>query len=279
LLCVLAFSITTISSCEISIPELQCQAWSSLIACIDGEVNKYCNGDRGRVTTMRFNRQDITTLPSGVFADLISLTELDIGDNKIREIDGFVFQGLTSLSNLYLRHNDIQTISGAAFWSQSNSLTKLDLGYNGLTDIPSILLNGLNKLTSVKLDSNKITALRGDLFATQKSKISSLNMIDIRANEIRALPADIFTDLPALGRLLLNLNPAHGRLNLDCNTNVVKMPPYKEGSCRQVAPGINYYLGGDVGYIRDGSWGYVVSGRYSTNATAVSGTVSTNATA
>jgi len=283
LLCVLAFSITTISSCKINIVRLQCQAWPGLISCLDDEINKYCNGDSSSVTSLTFNRQDITTLPSGIFADMISLTHLDIGDNKIREINGFVFQGLTSLSNLNMAQNDIQTISGAAFWSQSNSLTRVDMAFNGLTDIPSILFNGLNELTSVDLSYNKITALRGDLFTTQKSKISSLNMIDLRGNEISALPADIFTDLAALRQLFLNLNPAHGRKYLDCNTNVVKMPPYKEGSCRQVAPGIAYYIGGDVGYIQDGSWGYVVSEHAHpgprANVTAVSGTVSTNATA
>jgi len=273
LLCVLAFSITTISSCKVVVPNLKCAEYPSLKECVDVEIKKV-GCDRSKVTELSLQNQNIATLPSGVFSaftGLHSLTNLDLSNNKIPEIDGFVFQGLTSLSQLTLRFNYIQTISFAAFWSQRVSLQLVNLNSNNLTTLPSMLFNGLNNLTGIGLNKNKITTLPGDIFAKLPAlqsinldynrietlpgdifaKLPALKSIGLSYNQIKALPADIFTDLPALH--FLSADPL-----LICRWNAVAK------NCRQVAWGIVYWNRNDK-YVQDGSLGFFVSG---TNVTA-----------
>ena len=118
---------------------------------------------------------------------LSSMTELDLGSNKITDIS---FLGsLTNLTTLALYNNQITDIS---FLGSLTNLTTLHLGYNQITDIS--ILGSLTNLTRLDLNNNRITdfSILGSL--------TNLTTLNLSYNQI--------TDISILGSLT-NLTTLH----------------------------------------------------------------------
>src|SRR5919199_905000 len=136
---------------------------------------------------------------------LSSMTELDLGSNKITDIS---FLGsLTNLTTLALYNNQITDIS---FLGSLTNLTTLNLSYNQITDISFLgsltnliklylynnqitdisILGSLTNLTTLNLNNNQIT----DISALRE--LTNLTILDLNNNQI--------TDISAL-RELTNL--------------------------------------------------------------------------
>ncbi|KAK7083871.1 hypothetical protein SK128_014826 [Halocaridina rubra] len=80
-------------------------------------------------------------------------------------------------------------------------LRTLDLGENHLTSLPVTLLHPMRKLTTLDLSTNKITEIRPGLF-----KESSINVINLKYNEIKEVPSEAFNNLLFLHTLDLSHN-------------------------------------------------------------------------
>ncbi|MEG4329860.1 leucine-rich repeat domain-containing protein [Microcoleus sp. herbarium5] len=139
---------------------------------------------------------------------LSSMTELDLGDNKITDIS---FLGsLTNLTTLNLGGNEINDISSLGWLT---NLTTLNLYNNPITDISS--LGSLTNLTTLELSYNKITEIS---FLGSLTNLTTLNLSFNKITEISFLGS-----LTNLTTLHLNNNQITDISFLGSLTNLTKL--------------------------------------------------------
>ena len=115
--------------------------------------------------------------PEGAEQILSSMTELDLGLNKITDIS--VLGSLTNLTALHLNSNKITDIS--VLGSLTN-LTALELNSNQITDIS--VLGSLTNLTTLDLDRNRITDIS---FLASLTNLTTLHLDSNRITDISFL--------------------------------------------------------------------------------------------
>ncbi|XP_064020140.1 toll-like receptor 5 [Pogoniulus pusillus] len=101
------------------------------------------------------------TIGKEAFRNLPNLRVLDLGFNKILQLDLDAFVGLSSLSELYLFHNQLgDSILEERYCQDLSSLEELDLEANGITKLhPHPLFYNLTALKTVNLKSNNVANL------------------------------------------------------------------------------------------------------------------------
>ncbi|NWW79705.1 TLR5 protein, partial [Climacteris rufus] len=101
----------------------------------------------------------LVTIGKGAFKNLPNLRILDLGDNKILQLDLDAFVGLPSLTELRLFHNMLgDSILEERYFQDLRSLEKLDLSGNVITKLhPHPLFYNLTALKSVNLENNMIS--------------------------------------------------------------------------------------------------------------------------
>ncbi|NXH51259.1 TLR5 protein, partial [Rhabdornis inornatus] len=99
------------------------------------------------------------TIGKGAFRNLPNLRVLDLGGNKILQLDLDAFVGLPSLTVLRLFYNCLgDSILGERYFQDLRSLEELDLSSNEITKLhPHPLFYNLTALKSVNLALNKIS--------------------------------------------------------------------------------------------------------------------------
>ncbi|XP_056344508.1 toll-like receptor 5 [Oenanthe melanoleuca] len=100
------------------------------------------------------------TIGKGAFRNLPNLRILDLGNNKILQLDLDAFVGLPSVTVLRLFNNSLgDSILGDRYLQDLRSLEELDLAYNEITKLhPHPLFYNLTALKSVNLKLNKISS-------------------------------------------------------------------------------------------------------------------------
>ncbi|XP_010874221.2 toll-like receptor 9 isoform X2 [Esox lucius] len=124
-----------------------------------------------------------------------SLTWLDLNENKIAVLDGWVFPNLTQLKYLNLgwncqrcdhaaqpcfpcANNASLKISPSAFYAQNNSLIYLSLRGNSLRNIPKGLFGPLVKLRRLDLSDNLLAyAIRNGTFFEELRHLTWISLI------------------------------------------------------------------------------------------------------
>ncbi|NXO37597.1 TLR5 protein, partial [Locustella ochotensis] len=99
------------------------------------------------------------TIGKGAFSNLPNLRTLNLGDNKILQLDLDAFVGLPSLTVLRLFHNSLgDSILEERYFQDLRSLEELDLSGNKITKLhPHPLFYNLTALKTVNLKYNKIS--------------------------------------------------------------------------------------------------------------------------
>lgn len=136
------------------------------------------------LTKLYLRHNYIEEIPNGVFKSLTLLEILDLGDNKITEINSDLFYGIP-LKGLNLDSNYLTTLD-----LNVQSLKHLDVANNRIT---SITVGNLSKLVDISLNKNVLVTMPDQTF-----KNTSIESIRFSYGSFTALPHRFLTNLDRL---------------------------------------------------------------------------------
>ena len=131
-----------------------------------------------------------------------NIKSMKLYNNIFNKLRRNTFKQMTSLEELYLSNCQIKQIEPNAFIKLSN-LNVLDLGDNNIVNISNKLFSKLKNLKQLQLQQNKIRLIEDSSFQNL-----SLVTLDLRQNDIKAIPPDVFKD-SRIQKLRLYGNPLH----------------------------------------------------------------------
>ena len=133
-------------------------------------------------TTCDLSAQWITSIATNTFANHTILNTLILDSNHISSLQPWAFSGLLSLVNLSIAYNDLTSITPGAFFMRSV---------------------GSPRLRQLTLIGNKINTISSGDFS---GGLSELTYLDLRDNQLVAIPSDAFILLGKLATLYLGYN-------------------------------------------------------------------------
>ena len=197
------------------------------------------------ITTLSLINKGITSLKSGDFNGLTSLTHLDLNNNSISDISALEL--LTSLTQLKITSNSFSDISSLKRMIQ---LTVLELQSNSISDISA--LKELEDLTHLDLTNNSVS----DISALEKlTKMSSLKLRNNSISDVsplEKLTTPRFRLLWLRGNPILDYGPlrrlkqANPPLIIDINRDN-NLPVFSEGDSATRAVDENTATGQNIG--------------------------------
>ena len=151
-------------------------------------------GDFAGLTTVTeidlSDNSGLTALPTNLFADLGTVTTLDLSGSGLSALSADTFSGLTTLQTLDLSDNSITSLlEGAGAFSSLAALLTLHLNDNAIQIVPTGAFNGLAALQTLNLGDNAITSLD----ATALNPLAALTSLDLSTNKIFRLEANSFS--------------------------------------------------------------------------------------
>ncbi|XP_015123480.1 insulin-like growth factor-binding protein complex acid labile subunit [Diachasma alloeum] len=118
--------------------------------------------------TIDLRNNSLTSVPVGVFRNLLDLETLNLGLNKIRTVSYNDFCGCIQLRWLNLDYNEIYHIDASAFWGFNFNI--LDLSHNNLTVLDDNTFIGLTVSDLLDLRANNITQIKSQAFNNLSAK-------------------------------------------------------------------------------------------------------------
>ncbi len=101
------------------------------------DVNDYRNVtevDLATIVSLNLENKSITSLKSGDFAGMLSLTTLDLDNNQLTSLPGSIFGGLPSLTTLRLSNNQLTNLPDG-FFAGIASLSELNVSGNSVSPL------------------------------------------------------------------------------------------------------------------------------------------------
>ncbi|BFZ20197.1 hypothetical protein BsWGS_23236 [Bradybaena similaris] len=178
--------------------------------------------------------------------DSVALETIDLSDNDLVSIAGFLFRGIKLLKLANFSKNNIETIDHRAFLPLSPLIIdvshnflkhvhynnwvatqELYLNHNQITQIDTLAFHGMTSLQKLDLSQNKLVILQEDLFqylinlkylnlshnnlnngpwVNLFHHLDQLNILDLGHNNISQLSATMLLSLPKIQTLLLQKN-------------------------------------------------------------------------
>lgn len=136
--------------------------------------------NKNKRSVLNLNDEDITSIKIDAFFSFHNLTELDLGNNRLKTI-GLEFISLVNLKRLDLSYNLIESINNIAFHNLVN-LEIVDLSKNKLNGkISEHLFDGLNNLEIIDLADNGFDPDR-TLHLTLGEKVKHISFRKIKCN-------------------------------------------------------------------------------------------------
>ena len=192
-------------------------------------ANDVTEADLAAITSLNLSNESITSLKTGDFSGLPSLTSLILQSQpvKFRCLPDRIFDNLNTLRNLNLQQNELSSLPAGIF-DCINALTTLILTENGLSSRPAGIFDNLTALTKALTAQqpalstlpagifDNLTALRELLLANNNQlstlpagifdNLTALRELKLDWTALDSLPAGIFDELTALTTLHLNNN-------------------------------------------------------------------------
>ncbi|XP_012225544.2 toll-like receptor 6 [Linepithema humile] len=160
-----------------------------------------------RLRVLNLSINAISMVADEALHGLRSLESLDLSGNRIVALPTEMFRdAMKTLKELKLQNNSISVLSPGLV-AGMNQLVTLDLSRNVLTSsgwLNSATFSGLIRLVLLNLSHNRISKLDPALF----KDLYTLQILNLRFNEIEVIPADTFSPMSNLHTLEL----AHNRL-------------------------------------------------------------------
>ncbi|KAI8515642.1 corticospinal neuron axon guidance through spinal cord [Branchiostoma belcheri] len=168
---------------EPNMPEAGCSCTSSSI-CNCNNLDLTNIPQNLPLQKLYLNNNEITTIPSGTFANLPELKRLSLSFNQIAIFPFGTFANLPKLQALFLNNNQITTIDTGSF-SNLPQLHDLALDKNQITTIASGAFANLPQLQRLYLHSNQIATFPSEmpesapssLQATTSTRIADIQLI------------------------------------------------------------------------------------------------------
>ncbi|XP_076649811.1 toll like receptor [Halictus rubicundus] len=142
---------------------------------------------------MYTNKRNMTTLPSGLFANLTKLTLVELRSNGLITLPEDLFRGSISINNINLERNYLASLPRDIFKGLHN-LTVLKLHFNELASLPDGIFSDTLSLTEIDLSKNHITSISRHLF----EDLVSLNLLDMSENQLQTIEDASFKSLENL---------------------------------------------------------------------------------
>ncbi|XP_069068523.1 SLIT and NTRK-like protein 4 isoform X1 [Pleurodeles waltl] len=131
---------------------------------------------------LNFQNNLLIILYPNTFLNFTHAVSLQLGNNKLQNIEGGAFQGLGALKQLHLNNNELKVLRADTFIGIEN-LEYLQADYNLIKYIERGAFNKLHKLKVLILNDNLIGVIPDNIF-----RFASLTHLDIRGNRIQKLP-------------------------------------------------------------------------------------------
>ena len=164
------------------------------------------------VKNVLLHRNEITSIPSGIFSNLTESTYLNLERNKIAQLGPGMFEGLVSLTSLKFSRNRISTIEPGTFDPLGN-LNSLWLDRNKITEVDVEMWRGLVSLEKIILEYNRISLIRTDSFVNPENQhgdsphpLHDLETLDLNYNDITEMEPGAISGLKKLAHLYLGHN-------------------------------------------------------------------------
>ncbi|CAH1782835.1 unnamed protein product [Owenia fusiformis] len=162
---------------------------------------------------LRLNRNNLTFLGNYTFHHLGNLRFLNLTSNSIAELGALAFAGLKKLKYLLLDYNNLSQVP-PGFVKELQSLKFLSLRHNNILSLDGTMFEGVDLLEEIYLNNNMIQRIERDTFkhcsllknitlqwnhidtipyGTFGHMRGSLELIDLKRNNLSSLPADLFT--------------------------------------------------------------------------------------
>ncbi|XP_035474786.2 toll-like receptor 13 isoform X1 [Scophthalmus maximus] len=152
------------------------------------------------MSRLQVRRNKLSYVSSDLFKLCFDVTEMDLAENKIKNIPDNAFRSLQSLRILSLSRNRLSSVPAAT--RKLPSLTELDLSFNNITKLGCDDFANQTKLRRLNLYGNSISALQECLF----KDLIQLQVLKLQNNRISNLNSAFQNYLPNLRQLLLNGN-------------------------------------------------------------------------
>ncbi|XP_041988835.1 chaoptin isoform X3 [Aricia agestis] len=153
------------------------------------------------IRVLDFSRNNITYIAPYYFrhADL-TLSELYLSHNQLRNITREVFGSMLMLQLLDLSHNMIYHMEYDCFKKVRN-LQIINLSHNNLIDLPVEVFHDMHGLTFVDLSHNYIKNLASNLIPSP-----ALERLDLSDNELSRIPTNALSPAAAINLVELDLS-------------------------------------------------------------------------
>ncbi|XP_075904298.1 SLIT and NTRK-like protein 4 [Nelusetta ayraudi] len=151
---------------------------------------------------LNFQNNFLIVLYPNSFLNFTHAVSLQLGNNKLQNVEGGAFAGMSALKQLHLNNNELKVLRADTFQGIEN-LEYLQADYNLIKYIEKGAFNKLHKLKVVILNDNLIQALPDNIF-----RFASLTHLDIRGNRIQKLPyLGVLEHIGRIVELQLDDNP------------------------------------------------------------------------
>ncbi|XP_028816704.1 SLIT and NTRK-like protein 4 isoform X2 [Denticeps clupeoides] len=151
---------------------------------------------------LNFQNNLLFILYPNSFLNFTHAVSLQLGNNKLQNVEGGAFVGLSALKQLHLNNNELKELRADTFRGIEN-LEYLQADYNLIKYIEKGAFNKLHKLKVLILNDNLIQSLPENIF-----RFASLTHLDIRGNRIQKLPyLGVLEHIGRIVELQLDDNP------------------------------------------------------------------------
>ncbi|XP_043496058.1 protein toll-like isoform X2 [Polistes fuscatus] len=144
-----------------------------------------------------------TSLPANLFDQNKELRELYLHNNRneMSTLPDNLLANLTKLTEVHLNNNGFLFLPENLFWG-SSFLQYIFLNDNSLVTLPKNIFRGLNQVKKLSINNNKIETLPDKIFEDMKE----LRVLDLSNNQIVQVSRDLLLGLRSLNELNMERN-------------------------------------------------------------------------